>query len=899
MKRTFRITDSVPDPSRDVSDELRFHLEMRTKEFVDQGLSPEAARAAAIASFGDLGAITAECREVRVDRDRERGWRDWGRGLRLDLTHALRTLRQNRSFSLAAVLTIGLGMGAAAAVFTVVDGVLLRPLPYANPDRLAMVWLSGSDVRGSTSDLPLSSGFFVALRDRMRTAESIAAFRSWSYNLGDVSEPELVAGVRATSRLFSVLGVRPFLGRTFTEAEAVPGSPNVALISYGLWQRRFGKSTSIVGKPITLSGKPYLVLGVMPPGFGFPRGAELPSGLQFRAHTDVWTPLVFSPDDLSNYGTLNLAGIARIRSGVSLAQANQDGGGVISRLLKELGSPLPLGLQVVRLQEQASGKVRRGLLILMGAVGLVLLVACANVINLLLARTAARRREFAVRAALGAGRARIARQLVTENLLLCVGGAAIGIGVATLGTRAMLALVPGSLPRAADVALDWAVVGTTFAAALVIATVFGVISGWDASRFEMAATLQSAGARTTAGKQRRIGRRMLVGAEVALSLMLLIGAALLGGSFARLQRVSPGFVPDHALTADILVPINEPFNVRRDGPGWSRFFTQLVDRLQTVPGVRAAGAVSSLPLSGAVESGQFSIEGQPPPPAGQGPGAEYAVVSGDYFKAMGIRLLAGRGFDSRDAADGAPVIIVNRELARRYFPNGNAIGKRIAPTFDFSNGVMREIIGIVDDVKQTSLDGETVPAAYETVTQMPYPFMSIVVRTTGDPLSALPAIRHEVAALDASLALARVRTLGDVFDESLARQRFNMIVLGAFAGAALALALVGLYGVIAYSVGQRQREIGVRVALGARRGDILRLVLGEGFRVTAVGVVAGLLGAIAVTRVLGTLLFGVSTMNLLAYAGATIVVVVVSVAATYGPARRATRVAPTHALRGD
>jgi len=907
MKHTFRLSETRPDARRDVADEIRFHLDMRAQELIEQGMSKEEAFREARHQFGDVAAIEAECRDERLARTRERGRREWWRGFAMDLRYAVRSLRTNAGFTFAAVLTLGLGIGAAAAVFTVVDGVLLRPLPYADPSRLTMVWLYTSSDQGG-GEIPLSSGLYVEARDVAKAFSTMAAFRSWPFVLSGESnaEPEQIAGALAEPGLFGALGVRPLLGRTFTPEEAEPGGPRVVLISYSLWQRRFGGARDIVGRMVTLSRERFSIIGVMPRGFGFPRGAELPAGLQFGPRTDVWAPLTFTPEDRRNYGTMNLSAVARLAPAVTSAAAQAELDAFATRRFKELGIPAGrLAYAIVNLEDQAARTVRRGLLVLLGAVGFVLLIACTNVANLLIARTGAREREFAVRAALGAGRLRTIRQLVTENIVLALGGAVVGVAIAVWGSRVMLSLVPGSLPRADDVAVDARVIGFACAVAVVAGITFGIASALHIATQSVAATLQSGGTRLTGNARHRFGRRLIVAAEVALSVVLLVGAGLLAGSFARLQRVTPGFDPNGVLTGNIVLPVGARFDPARDGPGWYRFFDQLTARLDALPGVVAAGGVSSLPLSGAVESGNFSIEGRPRPAAGESPNAEYSVVSGDYFAAMGIRLLSGRTFDGRDRSDTPGVVIVNRELARRHFPGTSPIGQHLRTGFDFSNGASpREIIGVVADVKQTALDGETNPAAYVPVTQMPYPAMSIVARakcgnggTQCDPATLLPAMRRELARLDPTLALAQVRPLSSVFADSIARQRFSMAVLGVFAALALLLALVGLYGVIALSVGQRRREIGVRMALGAQPRDVLSLVLGEGMRVTLLGVVIGLAGAFALTRVLRSLLFDVSTTDPRFFAGAAILVSIVSLAATYVPARRALGVDATSALR--
>jgi len=907
MKRTFRMSDTRPDPRRDVSDEIKFHLDMRAQELIEQGVPKEDAWREARRQFGDVAAIEAECRDERSARSRERGRREWLRGIAMDLRYAVRSLRTNAGFTLAAILTLGLGVGAATAVFTVVDGVLLRPLPYSNPSRLAMVWIYGNLAQGG-GELPLSSGLYVEAHDAVKGLTPMAAFRSWPFVLsGEANvEPEQIAGSRAEPALFTTLGVKPLLGRTYTPDEAAPGAPRVVVISYALWQRRFGGARDVLGRTVMLSGERYSIIGVMPRGFAFPRGAELPAGLQFGQRTELWAPLSFTPEDRTNYGTMNLSAIARFAPGVSPTTARAELDAFGKRRFKELRFPDGrFAYTVVSLEDQAARSVRRGLLVLLGAVGFVLLIACTNVANLLIARTGAREREFAVRSALGAGRLRIIRQLVTENVVLALGGAAIGLLIATWGSRVMLALVPGNLPRADDVGVDLRVVAFASAVAIVSGIAFGIASALHIARQSVAATLQSSGTRLTGNARRRFGRRLIVAAEVALSIILLVGAGLLAGSFARLQRVTPGFDPKGVLTGNVVLPVGARFDPVRDGPRWYQFFNQFTARLDALPGVADAGAVSSLPLSGAEESGSFAIDGRPPAAVGEGPHADYSVVSGDYFAAMGIRLLNGRNFDSRDRTDAPGVVIVNRELVRRYLKGESPIGLRLRTGFDFSNGATpREIIGVVDDVKQASLDAETSPAAYVPASQMAYPFMSIVVRaacskdaTSCDATATLPAVRRELAALDATLALSDVRPLSNVFNDSIARQRFSMTVLGVFAALALLLALVGLYSVIALSVGQRRREIGVRMALGAQSRDVLTMVLGEGMRVTALGIVIGLAGAFGLTRVLRSLLYDVSTTDPRFFTGAAILVAIVALIATYVPARRALSVDATAVLR--
>jgi predicted permease len=895
MPRSFRFTHS----RRDVADEIGFHLDMRTREFIERGMSPDEARRAAAASFGDVAAIEAECRDERALRARQHGRRDWFQGMNLDLKVALRSLWHRPAFTIASVLTLTLGIGAAAAVFAIVSGVLLRPLPYRDPARIVMLWLSGQEAFGTAGQLPLSAPTYLDLTHEVPSLARSAAFRSWSYTLNEGAEPEQIAGVKATPELFATLGVRPAIGRDFATSDAVAGAAPVAIISDALWHRRWAGDPSVLGKRVTLSGERVTIIGVAPPGFSFPRGAELPSGLQFPLRTDLWTPLIFSNLDLKNRWTLNLAAVARLGDGVSPQIVDAQLATFAKRLADQyLGGKRQLRVVGITVADQAAAPVRRTLLLLLGAVGLVLVVACVNVGNLLIARTATRRRELAVRTALGAGGSRLARQLVVENLLLASLGGLGGIVLALLATRVMLALVPGQLPRADDVAVDWHVLGATIACSVVVGILFGVAAAAFARGAPLAPSLSGGSARSTSGPGRASGRRVLVAAQIGLSIVLLVTAGLLAASFVRLQRVDPGFVPEQALTARLDLPIGASFDFQRDGPGWAAFFSELMPRVAALPNVKAAGAVSGLPLAGDPESSGFSVEGRVPAAPGQGPTAVYGVVAGDYFRAMGIRVIGGRAFEATDRAEMPRVIVVNRELERRYFPNDHAPGHRLICGCDFTPGA-REIIGVVDDVHIQSLDAPVSPTVYVPETQMTYPGLTLVVRTAGDPSAVIPSLRRELHAIRADVALEQVRTLREVVGTSLARQRFSLVLIAAFAITALALALVGLYGIIALGVGERRRELGIRLALGARPASVLALVLGEGARIAVLGIAAGLLVAALATRLLRGMLYDAGSTDTLVYAAAAIVVALVAIVATWIPARAATQVDPSVALRSD
>ena len=899
-KRTFRLSDSRPDARRDVDDELAFHLEMRTREFMEQGLSAEEARRKAAASFGDVAAIGQDLRQDRAQRNAAHERRDFWQGLRMDVRYGMRSLRHNLSFTVAAVATLGLGIGSTLAVFTVVNGVLLRPLPYRHPEGIASVWMTNTNRDGTAYTLPLSSGFYSDLERDQRTFESIAAFRGWSYSLAAPgAEAEAIAGARVSPALFAVLGVRPLLGQAFDSSAAVPGGPRVAMLSYSLWQRRFGEDPAIVGRQISLNNQSFTVVGIMPPGFSFPRGAELPAAFQFGLRTDLWTPLVFDSTDRRNYGTQNLSVVARVpRDGFASAQA--DVSGIMRRFLEVNAPDAKLGYRVVPMAEQSGSTVKHGLLILMGAVSFLLLIACANVVSLLVARAGSRQRELAVRAALGAGRGRIARQLITENLVLAAAGGLAGLAFSYWGTRIMLSLVPGSMPRADDIGLDWRVLSVAAMVAVTVGVVFGVATAFSVRWSRLAGELHSGGTRATGGMARRLGRRLLVTAEVALSLVLLIGAALLTRSFVRLQRTEPGLDARNVLTVGAGMPIAGRFDPTRDGPVWTSAFGAALDELARIPGVTAVGGVSSLPLSGAWEGGGLNITGRPPDPPGQGPSAQYQVVAGNYFGAARIPLLAGRVFDTSDDADGVMTLVVSREFARRYLDGENsAVGRMVTPMFTFNRGPEYRIVGVVENVKQESLDEDPRPQVYIRQSRMPYPGFTFLVRVDGDPLAVVSAAKRALRTASPAMSINDVRTMSDVLDHSLARQRFNMTLIGAFAVSALVLAIVGLYGVIALIVGQRRREIGVRLALGARPADVVRMVLVESSRLGVAGVVLGVLGALALTRVLSAMLFDVSATDLATFIGASALVLLVSIAAGMIPARQASRVDPTVTLRAD
>lgn len=903
-------------PREEAESEIGFHIEERTRELVEQGMDPARARQLAEQRFGPVAPVE----RALMDSTRRRREREQRSeilvNLLQDLRYGTRVLRRNPVFAAAAVATLALGIGAALAVFNVVNGVLLRPLPYKDPARLSMIWITERGDDGNVSELPLTSGFFADIERQSRGFDAMAAFRSWpsSLAISPDADPEPVAGSRVSPALFDVLGVRPAVGRPFTRAEAVPGAPNVALISHDLWQRKFGGDRSIVGRQIYLNAAPFTVTGVMPAGFAFPRGAELPAPFQFGVRTDVWMPLVFDSTDLRNYGTMNLSAVGRLKDegcgrpfGCTADLVQTELTAIMKGFLAENAPRLKLEYRLVSMADQAANRVRRPLLILLGAVACVLFIAAANVTSLLVARVQARQRELGVRTALGAARGRLARQLVTENLVLCALGTAIGLVIAHWGTKVMLALVPGSLPRADDIGLDWRVLSVAGVLAVITAVGFGFAAAFAVrwrrgnSGATIASALHTGDTRAAGSVGHRNARRLLVVAEVALSLVLLIGAALLTRSFIRLQQVRTGFDPANVLTVQVGLPLAGRFQPAVDGPRWATTFDQIVDRLASAPGVVAAGATSSLPVSGAIEGGGVRQVGRVYEP-GQAVRTLYSVVAGDYFRAAGIGLVAGRTFDASDRDASRATIIVSRKFAREeYGSEANALGREVNAMFEMVRGrPPRTIVGVVGDVKQVGLDAELSAQVYVPVAQFGYPGLTLVVRTSGsEPSAALPLVRKTVREVNPAATINEVRTMESVVSESLARQRFQMTLIGTFAVVALVLAAIGLYGVLALVVGQRRREIGVRLALGASPRAVVRMLLGEGARVVALGVAVGLTSAYALTRVLQSLLYGISSTDPVAFAGAALFVSVVAVVATWLPARKAARVDPRSALAAD
>ncbi|MDX6498756.1 MAG: hypothetical protein QOG23_2016 [Blastocatellia bacterium] len=807
-----------------------------------------------------------------------------------DIRYGVRSLWKRPGFAAVAVITLALGIGANTAIFSVVNATLLRPLPFKDPDRVIMVWGFLPKLAQTADKLPSSSGNFVSLHDQNHTLEDLAAFRTWSWQLTGDREPELLRGARVSADFFHAVGANPILGRPFTPDEDMPNRAPVAIISYGLWQRNFSADQSVVGRTMTLTGQAVMVVGVMPKGFQFPGGANMIPGLQFALQNDIWMPLALTDEQKRQQGNLNLALIGRLKPGVTPNQAESE--------LRAVQQNLPLAkvgytINVVPLYQQMVGKIRKLLLLLLATVAFVLLIASANIANLLLARATSRQKEIAIRAALGAGRLRLIRQMITESLLLSLIGGALGFLLAVWGSSLLVSLIPEDVPRIHEVSVDTRILAFTLLVSFVTGVVFGLAPALQASKLDLNASLKEGLRGTTAGWRENRLRGLLVISEIAMAVVLLVGATLLIKSFVRLLDVRPGFNPTNVLTMDVQLPDLPPSRYAK-ADEQTFFFQQLVDRIKALPGVEGAAGVVTLPLTGAFESTDVIIEGPAPLPAGQRPEADYTTVTPDYFRTLQIPLLKGRQFTAQDSKDAPGAIIVNDILASTLWPNEDPIGKRLTVGFEKTP---RQIIGVVGNIKQTTLDATARPAMYMPHLQSPNSGMTVLVRTTGEPLAMTAAVREQVRALDKDVPIYHIQTMDQVLGSSVAQPRFSMLVVGLFAALALVLAVVGIYGVMAYSVSRRAHEIGVRMALGARTSQVLKLVLKEGMTLTLVGIAIGIFGAFALTRMMATLLFGVGPKDPITFMGVAALLAAVAFVACYIPARRATRVDPLVALR--
>ncbi|HEX8696734.1 MAG TPA: ABC transporter permease [Longimicrobium sp.] len=861
---------------REMDEEMRFHIRMRAEENVRRGMAPEEARRAAERSFGNLARIKDAARDVRGGGLPET--------LLQDLRYGARTLRRAPAFALTVVLTSALAIGANTAIFSVVDAVLLRPLPFEDPGRLARLW--GGLADGTAERIPVSYPNFADYRSQARTLRNVAAYSPTSAVLrAPGGEPESVWGARASADLFPLLGVRPELGRAYSPEEDRPDGPPVVVLGHELWRRRFASDPGVVGRQVTLDDRSVTVVGVMPPGFRFPVEGE---------RSEYWVPVASDPgsaERLPNRRGKYLLVIARLGPGVGLERARAE----IETIGRRLEAQYPDAntgwrFRLVPLREDVVGGARPALLVLLGAVGLVLLISCANVANLLLARAAARADEIAVRRALGASRARIVRQLLTESLLLSLAGGALGLLLAGWLVRAIARAGPADVPRLADAGLNAPVLGFALALSVVTGIVFGLAPALQGSRGSPGGSLKEGGRGATDGVRRTRLRGVLVASEAALSLMLLAGAGLLAKSFARLLQTEPGYETGRVLTSRVsLSEARHPEPARQ-----AAVFRQVLRRVEAVPGVEAVGAARFLPLGGRDSYDVFRVVGRAPFAPGAEPVVRYQVASPGYFRAMGIPLLRGRPFTDGDAEGSPPVLVVNQAFARRHLPGEDPLGRRVA----IGDQPPREIVGVVGDVRHRGLDEEAQPEFYVPYLQAPRPELHLVVRAAAaDPARLAPAVRRAVREVAPDALVHETRTMDALLGRSVARRRFHTLLLGSFALTALVLATLGIYGVTAYTVTQRTHEIGIRVALGARRGDVLRLVVGRGMAPALAGIALGLAGALAATRVMAGLLYGVGPGDPPVFAGVSLLLAATALAACYLPARRATGVDPAVALR--
>ncbi|HXJ95137.1 MAG TPA: ABC transporter permease [Terriglobia bacterium] len=807
-----------------------------------------------------------------------------------DFRYALRALRKNVGLAIIVVLSLAVGIGANTAIFSVVDALLLRPLPYPEPDRLAAIWLHSPGI-GIFRDWP-SPGEYIDIQNQNRSFSEMSITRLTSMTLTGRDQPELVSVAKTSSGLLHMLGAKPLAGRVLLPDEDKPGKPQVAILSYGLWRRLFSSDPQLVGRSITLDGNPYTVAGILPRDFSLT--AEVMPAEGPMDKVDIFLPLPLAANAEQNRGDENYDVLARLKRGVTVAQAQADIDVIAARIREKDKRDRTFGMTVVGLQDQVVGDVRRALLVLLGSVALVLLIACANVANLLLTRAAAREKEIAIRSALGGSGWRIVRQLLTESVVLALIGGAVGLLIAKWALFVVHTINPGNIPRLEAIRINGAVLAFTFGVSILTGILFGLAPAWRALAVDLNTSLKSGGRSGQIYGGMALGRNrlrgLLVVAELALSLMLLVGAGLLIRSFVRLQQVPPGFRTDHILSMQVAA--NGPSY--RDDKKVVEFYQEIADRVAHLPGVESEGFTSVLPLTGEVGWGGIHVEGYTPPP-GQELQVDIRFASVDYFHTMGIPLAEGRFFSDHDRSDTQRVAIIDAKFARRFWPHESPVGKHL--WFDPKKPII--IAGVVGVVKQYGLDNEGKIAVYFPHQQIGDSDMFLVAHTTSAPSDFAGAITREIHAVDPSVVVYDVRTMQDRLYDSLARQRFSTTMLAAFAAFALLLAAVGLYGVMSYLVSQGTHDIGVRMALGARPGNILSLITRQGMALTGIGIVAGLIGALALTRVMASLLFGITATDLVTFSGVALILAVVALMATLVPARRAVAVDPIVALREE
>ncbi len=812
-----------------------------------------------------------------------------------DLRYALRLLTKKPAFTAVAVITLALGIGVNSSIFSVVNALLLRPLPFKDSESIVAFWNHSPGLNVPQDWLSIAQ--YVDIKTEADSFDDVAIAVSSSFNLSSTETPERVEGLRVSSSLFRLLGVQTASGRALLPEDDEPGRPPTVIISNELWQNRFGSDPDLVGKPVTLNGQVATVIGVLPPGVNLNK--EVIPTVSGVERADVILPLALSAEALANRGLENYNVLARLKPGVSLKQAQAEVDTMVERLKQQYPDSYPPGsgftMSVVSLHEETVRSIRPALLVLFGSVFFVLLIACANLANLLLSRSTARQKEFAVRTALGASRYRLVRQLLTESVILALAGGGLGLLIAVWGLEGLRALSPGNIPRMREVSIDASVLAFTFIISLVVGIIFGLVPALRASKTDLNESLKEGGKGSAEGSRGNRVRSLLIASEIALSLVLLVGAGLLLRTFANLQNVNPGFSSDNVLSLRLSLA----------GPNYANtdarvaFYGQLLDRVKSVRGVDAAGAVSILPLSQGVSWGTVSVEGFAAA-AGEASSiqADQRIATPDYFQAMGIPLVKGRFFNEHDTKSAQKIAVVDESFAARYWPGEDPVGKRIKRGDASSEAPWMMVVGVVGNVKQYALDKDSPRVAlYTPHAQEPSSTMYLVARAASDPSQVVGAINAEIRAMDASLPVYNVALMSERLSRSLAERRFSMLLLGLFAALALALAGVGIYGVMNYSVAQRTHEIGIRMALGAKASDVLKLVIGYAMMMTAFGVVVGVAGSVLLTRFMSSLLYGVSSYDPLTVTLVAFLLVAVAFVSSYIPARKAAQVDPMEALR--
>jgi len=882
-----RLAELKLEPTREaeIVEELAQHLDDRYKELLASGNTPGESSRAALAELSESELLARELRRVERTVAREpvvlgSRRKNMIGDLWQDLRYGARSLRKNPGFTAIAVITLALGIGANTAIFSVVNGVLLRPLPYPEPDRLVMVY--GFSLQAAQEKSPLCAADFLDLKSQNDVFESVAGFSSNRFNYTGGESPEQIEGAWVTADFFSTLGVQPALGRAFLPEEDLPKTPQTVVIGDGFWRRHLGSNPNVIDQQITLNARAFTIIGVMAPGFLFP-----------EKETELWAAERLAP---TRRGPYYIWVLGRLSPGATLERAQSEMDMIARRVQDQIKSPTrDWTWSSISLAERIVGKIRPALLVLLAAVFFVLLIACANIANLLLARATAREKEMSVRIALGASRARLLRQLLTESLLLAAVGATAGLPLAIWGVHLLVALSPADFPRLQEVSIDGGVFVFTLLAAVVCGLIFGLAPALQSSRINLNESLKEGG-RGADGSGRRRLRSALVVTEIAFSLMLLVGAGLMVKSFMKLQSVNPGFKPNHILTMHLTLPrarydSNEKIN---------NYNRQLIERVTAVRGVEAAGLSISLPPDNLDVSDNFSIEGKPRPSGSSELSVPIVFTSPEYFTALGVPLLQGRGFNATDKEGSPLVVIINQTLAERYFPGESPIGKRLKiGGAERPRNPWMEIVGVVGDVKYSGLDAQPEPAYYIPLAQNVWGAAYLVVRASVNPTGLTPAIREQIWELDKDIPIANLATMDQLLAESVAQPRFRTLLLGIFAALALVLASVGIYGVISYSATQRTHEIGIRMALGAQARDVMTLVIRQGLILALIGVAIGLAASFALTRLMESLLFEVSTTDQATFAGVAALLVAVAMLACWIPARRASRVDPMTALRHE